>query len=229
MRRDIFREHDRATLKAGRDPSTGRFLTKRERARLLHRKLYRKNPIALYGNPRGRKRNPGFSAGIRPGDRVSYVDRFGTIRTGRAVMRSSHGGWVLNMGGPHGTPAVVDDSNIVKVSPRKNPGAAWHRQQADTAAEKMRTRSPKMSLYYAGEKDAHDFSARMSKAMGENPRRPILLPMKSLEVRYRRAAGAHKGDLFKHRYGKGVRAFGNPDGSVLLKSTNGKKLWGSVE
>jgi hypothetical protein len=63
----------------------------------------------------------GISASIRPGDRVTYVDRFGKQHTGRAVMPSSHGGWVLNMGGAHGTPAVVDDSNIVKVSPRKNP------------------------------------------------------------------------------------------------------------
>lgn len=35
---------------------------------------------------------------IRPGDRVTIVDRFGKQRTGRAVMRGPHG-WVLNMGG----------------------------------------------------------------------------------------------------------------------------------
>ena len=52
---------------------------------------------------------------IRPGDRVTIVDRFGQKRTGRAVMRSSHGGWVLNMGGQHGTPAIADDKNTVKV------------------------------------------------------------------------------------------------------------------
>jgi hypothetical protein len=55
---------------------------------------------------------------VRPGSRVTFMDRFGQKRTGRAVMRSSHGGWVLNMGGRHGTPALADESNIVKVVTR---------------------------------------------------------------------------------------------------------------
>jgi hypothetical protein len=65
------------------------------------------------------KRNPGIVDAIRPGDRVTIVDRFGKQRTGRAVMRGTHGGWVLNMGGAHGTPGLADDRNIVKVSPAK--------------------------------------------------------------------------------------------------------------
>jgi hypothetical protein len=52
---------------------------------------------------------------IRAGDRVTFADHFGQLRVGRAVMPSAHGGWVLNMGGPHGTPAVVDETNIVRV------------------------------------------------------------------------------------------------------------------
>lgn len=55
---------------------------------------------------------------IRPGDRVTIVDRFGVERTGRAVMRGPHG-WVLNMGGKHGTPGIATDENIVSV---KSPG-----------------------------------------------------------------------------------------------------------
>jgi hypothetical protein len=35
--------------------------------------------------------------------------------TGRAVMHSATGGWVLNMGGAHGRPAVADESNIVAI------------------------------------------------------------------------------------------------------------------
>jgi putative sterol carrier protein len=42
---------------------------------------------------------------VQAGDRVTIRDRFGHEHTGRAVMRSSHGGWVLNMGGAHGTGA----------------------------------------------------------------------------------------------------------------------------
>lgn len=66
-----------------------------------------------------RLENPGIVDAIRPGDRVTIVNRFGQKKTGRAVMRSSHGGWVLNMGGPHGTPGLADESNIVKVSTRR--------------------------------------------------------------------------------------------------------------
>jgi hypothetical protein len=51
---------------------------------------------------------------ISHGDRVTIVNRFGQKRTGRAVMRGPHG-WVLNMGGPHGTPAIADPRNVIKV------------------------------------------------------------------------------------------------------------------
>ena len=51
---------------------------------------------------------------IRPGDRVTIRNRFNQERTGRAVM---HGpaGWVLNMGGRYGIPAIADESNTVKI------------------------------------------------------------------------------------------------------------------
>lgn len=52
---------------------------------------------------------------VRSGDRVTTVNRFGQKQTGRAVMRSSAGGWVLNMGGQHGTPGLADDSNTINV------------------------------------------------------------------------------------------------------------------
>jgi hypothetical protein len=89
----------------------------------------------------------GISATIRPGDRVTWVDRFGKQHTGRAVMPSTYGGWVLNMGGAHGTPAVVDDSNIVKVSPRKNPGPGEGRpgNNRDFAANTIRASLKKRS------------------------------------------------------------------------------------
>lgn len=35
---------------------------------------------------------------------------------GRTVMRSPHGGWACNMGGPHGRPGVADANNIVWVA-----------------------------------------------------------------------------------------------------------------
>lgn len=51
---------------------------------------------------------------IRHGDRVTIVNRFGQTRTGRAQLRGP-AGWILNMGGPHGTPAIANESNIVRV------------------------------------------------------------------------------------------------------------------
>lgn len=60
---------------------------------------------------------------IRAGDRVTIVNRFGQEHTGRAVMRGPHG-WVLNMGGPHGTPAVATEENIVRVRKGRTRGPA---------------------------------------------------------------------------------------------------------
>ncbi len=64
-----------------------------------------------------------FQKSIRQGDRVTILVPYGTGRegpiykptTGRAVMYSSHGGWVLNMGGKHGTPGLADATNTLKV------------------------------------------------------------------------------------------------------------------
>lgn len=51
---------------------------------------------------------------IKPGALVTIVNRFGQKRVGRAVMRGP-AGWVLNMGGAHGTPAIATDENVIKV------------------------------------------------------------------------------------------------------------------
>jgi hypothetical protein len=55
-----------------------------------------------------------MQATISNGDRVTIINRFGQKRTGFAVMKGPHG-WVLNMGGRYGTPAIANESNIVKV------------------------------------------------------------------------------------------------------------------
>lgn len=53
---------------------------------------------------------------IRPGDTVAITTSHGSTRRGRAVMRSRDGGWVLNLGGPHGTPGLAYEDNTVKVT-----------------------------------------------------------------------------------------------------------------
>ena len=56
---------------------------------------------------------------IEHGDKVTIIDRFGKKHTGKAVMKACSGGvkhWILNIGGAHGTPALADDRNIVRVA-----------------------------------------------------------------------------------------------------------------
>lgn len=52
---------------------------------------------------------------IKPQSRVAIVTSHGSILSGRVVMRSCLGGWVLNLGGPHGTPGLADSRNVVFV------------------------------------------------------------------------------------------------------------------
>ena len=64
-----------------------------------------------------------FQQTIKHGDRVTILVPAGfgrngqewTEKTGRAVMHSSNGGWVLNMGGRYGTPGIAGPSNTVRV------------------------------------------------------------------------------------------------------------------
>lgn len=51
---------------------------------------------------------------IKPGALVTIVTPQGQKQLGRAVMKGPYG-WVLNMGGKHGTPAVATEDNIIKV------------------------------------------------------------------------------------------------------------------
>lgn len=57
---------------------------------------------------------------VKAGDMVTIVTPQGSRLTGRAVMRTSNRkGWVLNLGGPHGTPGLAYDRNTIKVSKAK--------------------------------------------------------------------------------------------------------------
>lgn len=79
---------------------------------------------------RGPSKNPGSILDtILYGDRVTIVNRFGQKHTGKAVMRGP-AGWVLDMGGRHGTPGIATEQNIVKV--RRSP---THRAQGMLAQD----------------------------------------------------------------------------------------------
>jgi hypothetical protein len=51
---------------------------------------------------------------ISAGDIVTIITPHGQKLKGRAVMKGPHG-WVLNLGGKHGTPAIASDENVSKV------------------------------------------------------------------------------------------------------------------
>ena len=73
-----------------------------------------------------RRGNPDLFDGIRVGDRVTIVNRFGQERSGRATIHNrAQDLWVLNMGGPHGTPGIATRENVTRVSGgRRNPYSA---------------------------------------------------------------------------------------------------------
>lgn len=62
--------------------------------------------------------SPDFAA-IRPGDRVKISTRHGSVLTGRAVVPTPDGGWVLNGGGRDGTPLLAYPANLVAIFPSK--------------------------------------------------------------------------------------------------------------
>ncbi len=63
-----------------------------------------------------------------------------------------------------------------------------------------------------------------------NPRvRLIKLPTSQVEIRYKRTGGEYAGKWFKHEFKSSIGIYGMSDGSVLLKSLSGKKLWGTVD
>lgn len=67
--------------------------------------------------------------GIRGNDRVSYRDRFGDVKSGKAnPLLIFPGHVVINVGGKYGTPVVVNDSNYVS---HKSAGAARDKRDPD--------------------------------------------------------------------------------------------------
>lgn len=61
-------------------------------------------------------------ADIRPNDLITVKIASGLDRkqkiiwgkvSGRAVMKGTFGNWVINTGGPHGTPAIATEENFV--------------------------------------------------------------------------------------------------------------------
>mgnify|MGYP005707322299 FL=1 len=56
---------------------------------------------------------------IMVGDSVTMSTPQGQLLNGKAVMKGPYG-WVVNVGGRHGTPRVVHENNFVKMRKGKN-------------------------------------------------------------------------------------------------------------
>jgi hypothetical protein len=57
--------------------------------------------------------------GIAPGDTVFYSTQHGNRKSGRVVI-STPTHVVLNIGGKHGTPAVVTETNFMSHKPKRS-------------------------------------------------------------------------------------------------------------
>ena len=56
---------------------------------------------------------------IQVGDSVTMSTPQGQVLSGKAVMKGPYG-WVINVGGRHGTPRVVHENNFVKMRKGRN-------------------------------------------------------------------------------------------------------------
>ncbi len=55
---------------------------------------------------------------IKPRSRVTIITPHGSKLTGKAVMKGPYG-WVINLGGKYGTPAIATDDNTIAVNYQK--------------------------------------------------------------------------------------------------------------
>lgn len=116
---------------------------------------------------------------------------------------------------------------------KKNPGASWHRARALEALQNGK--HAEMGSYdrgrYHGQVQAHNESANEASRLGINPKRrrrnPPTVIYENIE-----AIDAEKGDdslwpkeKFRHEFKRGTQVLGMKDGSILIKSKKGKKLW----
>lgn len=87
-------------------------------------------------------------------------------RSGKAVMRSAEGGWVLNMGGPHGTPGLANERNIVRVKKGK-PAPGQERlgseKRADTADNPANEKGGEGAIGVKTEKEISDTQGKTPK------------------------------------------------------------------
>jgi hypothetical protein len=120
----------------------------------------------------------------------------------------------------------------------ENPGkryrhASTPRQRRFMGAELRRKRAGKRTVTGMSEKQLREFARKPRRRKNPiavyNPRtRLTRLPASQVEIRYKRTGGQYAGKWFKHEFKSSIGIYGMSDGSVLLRSLSGKKLWGTA-
>jgi ribosomal protein L40E len=104
-------------------------------------------------------------ASIKHGDKVYYKNPQGQTRSGRAVMYNKKvDAWVLNIGGQHGTPALVDLENFVSKN-KLSENKLWGRgkdydkvmKMADVLLDKLQQKANKRFYENFGQKEVDEF------------------------------------------------------------------------
>jgi hypothetical protein len=190
-------------------------------------------------------RNPHLLDAIRAGDKVTILVYAGggsrnpeyKQKTGRAVMRGP-AGWVLNMGGPHGTPGIATDENIVKIAPRKNPPAkrrkraSSRRKSSRRVAYAVKKGGRVVGKVVALSRAAAEREAAKAgyvlgprRAMRRNPPRGAVLSERAESITYQHD---EDGEWYRHTWRPGVVVKVSPDHKrVTLYRPDGKPVAGN--
>lgn len=123
--------------------------------------------------------------------------------------------------------AGVKENPIAVYNPHKRSLLERVREQYPDV-EKVRSKNGELHVYKNGKWLFYGYIDELYKqGIKDNPTGKIL-PMKNVEIRYQRADGQYVRQWFKHFFESSVTVYGLEDGSVLIKSKSGKKLWGTV-
>lgn len=113
-------------------------------------------------------------------------------------------------------------------SVKKNPIAVYNPEMRPRIQVSRKSRRGKLRLRSPLKGYRINPRSRRSILSGIPPGKAKPLPMKNVEIRYQRAYGEYTGEWFRHTFKDSVEIIGLPDGSILIRSKSGKKLWGTV-
>jgi len=158
---------------------------------------------------------------------VHAFDKNGAFRQARRKVSNPE--WVIIK--------VIKGKEILDNPGKRYRHAVSDRQRRFMGAELDRRRAGKRTETTMTTKQLREFARKPRRRKNPiviyNPPRFIVtgatpLPIKNVEVRYQRSAGEYHGEWFRHPFKSSVEVLGLTDGSILIRSKSGTKLWGTV-